>query len=169
MAAPKRTKHQRELDLERISAMYLTGLSQDEIARRVGVSQGQVSYDLKEIHRRWREQTTLNIDEAKQRELERIDVLERTYWDAWRLSKEERTKTRTSSKGQDKSASIEKESLTGNPAYLAGVQWCIEQRCKLLGLNAPTRTEVTGKDGSPVEQVILVTLGGHAPNDPAQD
>lgn len=149
--------------------MYLSGHTQAQIAEQLNLSQAQVSRDLKEVQRQWREQTTLNIDEAKQRELERIDVLERTYWEAWRHSREERTKTRTSSKGQDKSASIEKESLTGNPAYLAGVQWCIEQRCKLLGLNAPTRTEVTGKDGSPVEQVILVTLGGHAPNDPTQD
>lgn len=169
MAAPKRTRIQRKADLPRITELYLSGHSQMEIGALLGISQAQISRDLKQVQQQWREQTTLDLDEAKQRELARIDTLERTYWDAWRLSKEERTKTRTSSKGQDKSASIEKESLTGNPAYLAGVQWCIEQRCKLLGLNAPTRTEVTGKDGSPVEQVILVTLGGHAPNDPAQD
>lgn len=31
----------------------------------------------------------------------------------------------------------------GDPRYLAGVQWCIEIRCKLLGIEAPKRVDVT--------------------------
>lgn len=34
----------------------------------------------------------------------------------------------------------------GDPRYLAGVQWCIDKRCKLLGLDAPTRAVTAAVD-----------------------
>lgn len=151
MAAPRRTRTQRAHDLTRIAELYLTGKRQVDIAAELGVTQQQVSYDLQEIHRRWRESTLINMDEAKHRELDRLDVLERTYWAAWERSLTERTKTK-----QEKNAigvgkaSVEKENLLGNPAYLAGVQSCIEQRCKIIGLYAPAKQELTGKDGAPL-------------------
>ena len=152
MAAPKRSEFQREHDYRIIADLYLKGKTQAEIADTVGLAQQQISYDLGIIRRRWREDTAINLDEAKQQELSRIDTLERTYWDAWERSLEERVKTRTEQsangggdddKGQKKTAkaSVEKETLLGNPAYLSGVMSCIERRCKLLGLDAPSKNE----------------------------
>lgn len=172
MSGPKRTLTQRENDLERISALYLKGKRQVDIAAELGVTQQQVSYDLKTIHKRWRESTTINLDEAKHRELDRIDLLEQTYWSAWERSLDERTKTRTERNttgggenqvSRDK-ASIEKETLLGIPAYLAGVERCIELRCKILGINAPQRVEHSGKDGSKI--TFEVIYGGNEASDP---
>ena len=42
-----------------------------------------VGYDLKAIQRRWREDTSRNLDEEKARVLAKLDELERTYWQAW--------------------------------------------------------------------------------------
>ena len=151
MAAPKRTAFERERDLERITSLYLTGKTQQAIADEIGVSREQIKYDLLTIKRRWRESTLIDINEAKHRELDRLDELERTYWDAWIKSCGERTKTRQEKTGIGiGKASVEKENLLGNPAYLAGVQSCIEQRCKIIGLYAPTRQEHTGRDGRPI-------------------
>ena len=36
---------------------------------------------------------------------------------------------------------MEKEQRDGNPAFLQGVLNCIDRRCKLLGIDAPTRTD----------------------------
>jgi hypothetical protein len=135
MATNKRTPTERENDLEKIAALYLRGQRQSDIAALLGVSQPQVSYDLKEIHKRWRESTLVNINEAKHRELAKIDLLERTYYDAWERSVGEVVKTTTSKSDKDGArASIVKEQKVGDSAYLAGVQWCIEQRCKIFGL-----------------------------------
>lgn len=135
MAAPKRTPIQRERDLEITAALYLTGKRQAEIAAQLGVDQTQISYDLKVIQKRWRESMLVNINEAKHKELARIDELERTYWQAWRRSCEEKTKTRSGRTAEGiATASVEKDQMLGNPSYLAGVQWCIEQRCKIFGL-----------------------------------
>lgn len=135
MASNKRTPTERENDLQRIAALYLKGKRQSDIALELGVTQPQISYDLKEIHKRWRESALVNMNEAKQRELARIDELEREYWDAWERSKQDVTKTVTGKSDKDGNrASISKEQQVGNASYLAGVQWCIEQRCKIFGL-----------------------------------
>jgi hypothetical protein len=149
MARNKRTKFEIERDRNRIAAMYLRGMYQSEIAAELGVSQPQISYDLKAIQAQWRATTTLDLDEAKQREIARIDELERTYWQAWEESKGERTRQSQESGGVDhrgqpiiKKRSLTKESMLGNPAYLVGVQWCISERCKLLGIYAAVKQEL---------------------------
>jgi transposase len=161
MAARKRTPFQREEDLVQITRLYLQGRTQRDIAEAVGVSQGQVNHDLKLIQTRWRESSIMDMNEAKQRELARLDELEREYWAAWEQSKNERTRARQESDGKSKDgkpnvvrATMEKEQRDGNPAFLAGVMSCIERRCKLLGLDAPAKAELTGKDGGPIKTEV---------------
>ena len=155
MAAP-RSKIQRERDRQEITRLYLRGVSQMDIAAKLGVNQSTVSRDLKAIQKQWRESALINMDEAKQRELARIDELERTYWDAWLVSCEdaeiERIKQAGGASG-DKRAEIikEKRGQSGNPAFLAGVERCIQLRVKIIGLEAPKKQEITGKDGGPIK------------------
>jgi hypothetical protein len=99
--------------------MYLRGRRQTYIATKLGISQQQVSYDIKQLRRRWRESSVVNFNEAAQEQLARIDELERTYWIAW-----ERSTTDTK---------------VGNASFLEGVQWCVEQRCKILGIYEATK------------------------------
>lgn len=159
MAAPKRTEFERERDLEKITGLYLKGKTQVEIAGLLGIAQSQVSYDIATIKRRWRESSVINMDEAKQKELAEVALLQKEYYDAWQRTLDERTKTRTEQssvtgepdkKGKQKGSAkavIEKETMLGNPAYLAGVMSCIERRCKMLGLDAPTKVAPTTPDG----------------------
>lgn len=145
MSEKKRTPTERESDLQKIAALYLKGKTQADIAADLTVTQQQVSYDLKEIHKRWRESTLVNMNEAKHRELARIDQLEITYWDAWQRSIGEKTKTKTEKMAGESStkASIEKEMMVGNPAFLTGVLSCIEQRCKIFGIYEATKIAIT--------------------------
>lgn len=168
MAAPKRTEFERERDLHLTTQLYLKGKTQAEIAEELNVSREQIKYDLAIIQKRWRTDTTINLDEAKQKELARIDNLERTYWEAWERTLEEKTKTRTEQStsgkgdkdaGKTAKATIEKETLLGNPAYLAGVQWCISERCKILGIYAPAKVAPTTPDGKESYPVAIVPTG----------
>ncbi len=158
MAPTKQAQFVREDRYQQVTTLYLRGWTQKQIAAEVGVTQGMISNDLKVIQQRWREQTAFNLDEAKAKELARLDELERECWAAWEQSKSERTKARqeTGGKGKDgkatvTKASMEKEQRDGNPAFLQAVLSCIDRRCKLLGLDAPTKSELTGKDGKPIE------------------
>jgi len=142
--APKRTTFEREKDLLGISRQYLQGITQAEIGQGLGLSQQQISYDLKALRKRWLNSSVVNIDEAKAKELARVDHLEREYWDAWEKSKNPH-KTTASKKvdGEQIEKTIQGETGTGDPRFLAGVQWCIDKRCRIFGLDAPARTDVT--------------------------
>ena len=143
----RRSALQREKDLERTAELYLRGVYQTDIAAQLGVTQQTVSKDIKALQTRWQESALTNIDEMKSRELARIDELERTYWAEWEASKEERSSTTTKAvehignKSQRNEATIRKEERLGDPAYLRGVQWCIERRCAIVGIDAPKRNE----------------------------
>lgn len=130
MKGPKRTSIKREADYLRIAEMYKNGHSQIAIARELGLSQGQVSLDIAEVKRRWRAESVEFIDDAKQEELRKIDNLEMTYWESWERSLKD---------------AVKRSGQSGNPAFLSGVMSCIDRRCKLLGLDAPTESKVTGK------------------------
>jgi len=44
----------------------------------------------------------------------------------------------------------------GDPRFLTGVQWCVEQRCKMLGLLAAVKNEHMGEGGGPVQTEIVI-------------
>jgi hypothetical protein len=133
---------------QQVAAAYLRGEYQTDIAARFGISQQQVSLDLKAIRAAWLNAAVRDFDAAKAQELAKIDTVEREYWLAWERSKQNKEVTIQESDGtydektrqpRIKKASLRKEGQSGNPAYLAGVLTCIERRCAILGLDAPKR------------------------------
>jgi len=139
-------------DRRRIAEMYLHGVLQADIADELHIDQSTVSRDLKALQDEWRASSLIDIDEAKARELARIDELERTYWDGWRRSKEdaeiERKRVTEGGKdGRKYEAGTETKGQVGDPRFLQGVQWCIERRCKVIGIDAPTKQEIRVPDG----------------------
>lgn len=160
MATRRRKASELARDRRKIAALYLRGYKQAEIAEEIGVDISTISRDLATMQDEWRAATLMDLDEAKRRELARVDGLELEYWEAWERSCEEAVKTTTKriqgAESARDEASVQKEQRLGDPRYLAGVQWCIERRCKLLGLDAPSKSEFTGKDGGPVEHKMIV-------------
>lgn len=139
--------------------MYLAGKSQSDIAAALNISQPTVSRDIATLIDEWKLRAHEQIDEAKAKELARIDYLEVTYRDAWErsLKEEKRHTTRMGGTivrevGSAEERRFIQETPTvqtiqtferlGDKKFLDGVQWCIEQRCKLLGIDLPTRIEL---------------------------
>lgn|GEM_PF-1806936 len=153
MAARNRTKAQAERDRIEVVHHYLEGKWQYEIAAIVGISQEMVSYDLKAVQKQWRDIPQAELTELKAKELAKIDHLEMTYWQAWHDSKKPTESTKQSKQVGSDSGTVEKRSQTknGNPAYLQGVERCISARVRILGLDAPVRSEIAGADGSPIQ------------------
>jgi len=141
----RRSKYQREKDLAELARRYLQGEYQADIAADMGVSQVTISKDLKTLQGRWQKSALVDIDEAKARELARIDHLEREYWTAWGRSRDVREVAKAE-KRDDKTtrSSLQKEQRDGNPAFLAGVMQCIDRRCKIMGFDAPVKQELSG-------------------------
>jgi hypothetical protein len=158
-----------------VADLFLRGVKrQTELGQRIGVNRSTISRDLRVLNDRWKASAVRDLDAAKGQELERLDQLEREAWQAWEKSKgaHESTTTEQTSTGAGErvKAAIRKDEQCGDPRYLAVVQWCIEQRCKLLGLNAPHRVAPASPDGDepPLIQIVEVALSnGRADGAPA--
>jgi predicted transcriptional regulator len=139
----KRHPTQVERDRREISRMYLSGITQAVIADRLGIDQSTVSRDLKILQQEWQVARINDIDERKRQELAKIDNLELEYWDAWRRSQNDKETVIARVKAGEKETTERREGQAGDPRFLDGVQWCINKRCELLGLNAPKGVDLT--------------------------
>lgn len=144
---PRQSKDKVEQRLIRVSQLYETGWKQYEIAEKVRVSPSQITKDLKKIRQAWKDSYVRDFDLAKAEELAKIDGLERTYWDAWERSKTAKTRRSVRQKGQRAGAVPEDIEMTdtteesiGDVSFLRGIQWCINKRCEILGLDAPVKS-----------------------------
>jgi hypothetical protein len=126
---------------ETIAALYVRGQSQSAIARQVGVTQQQVSYDLKALRKQWLAAALRDFDTAKALELQRLAEAERAYWAGWERSLQRREVTTTKRVRGDVSrteTSRRREPPVGDPRFLDGVLKCIHQRCDILGFSSAT-------------------------------
>lgn len=131
--------------------LYREGLPVGQIAKELGVTLITVQRRLERLRTKWEATGIYNFAQAKITELAKIDHLEMTYWDAWERSQGPTRKTVRStvehvyeeSTNSDIKESETVEEHIGDPAFLAGVQWCIDRRCKLLGLDAASKVEVS--------------------------
>jgi transcriptional regulator with XRE-family HTH domain len=143
---------------QQVADLYLAGKTQQQIAEAVGVNQATISRDLTALQELWQGVAARAIDAAKGEELAKIDRLEREYWLAWEESRGKRTitsKKMSEASGTKRAeASTREEDMLGDPRFLAGVQWCIDRRCKILGVDAPTKQEVSGAGGGAIEVSI---------------
>lgn len=157
MAATSQVTKAVERRLE-IAEMYLKGKYQSEIALELGVNQSTISKSLKAVREEWLKSTLVNFNEAISKELAKVDNLERVYWESWERSLTPFKSKTVKAKGNPRTeeelkASAEQtlktEDRNGDPRYLQGVQWCIEKRCKLLGLDAPDRVQIDWRETLP--------------------
>jgi hypothetical protein len=144
---PKFTPAQREANLLTVSDLYLTGKTQAHIAGVIGCSQQQVSGYLKKLYKRWQADASANIDRLKARELARLDKVEAEAWAAWERSQED-AETVTTNTGAQSGTTTKVEGQVGDPRFLERVGWCITQRCKIIGVEAPTKIAPTDPTGN---------------------
>jgi hypothetical protein len=122
-----------------VAELYLGGKYQVEIARLLGVSQQQVSLDLKAVQQAWLASSIRNFDTVKAEQLAKIDYIERQALEAWERSLKPREITVqevTEGEHRTNKVTLRKEGQDGDPRYLQIAQRCIDQRIDLLGIGA---------------------------------
>jgi hypothetical protein len=164
---PTQRHHTAEQRRQQIAALYLQGHYQSAIAQQLGVSQQQVSYDLKAVQKTWLASALRDFDQAKAQELAKIDEAERAYWAGWERSCQQQEVTLTKQvdgKEPRTEASIRRETPVGDPRFLDGVLKCITQRCDLLGLS--TATEATKALGAGLAALLTQARATVRPSAP---
>lgn len=163
MKLPKNKKNDKLAIARRrkqVAELYLQGFTYQQIADQIKTySYKTVETDIKWIHEQWLASTLVDMDDRKRLELQRIDNLEKTAWEAWAKSCEkaefERKRKefiRKEIKEKDKRGKettlhkiipykIQTETTSrgqsGDPRFLDQVHKCIELRLKVLGLLSP--------------------------------
>jgi hypothetical protein len=180
----RRSSSQIARDRRRVADLYLKGWIQADIAEEIEMSQSTVSRDIAAIQTAWLESALVDFNEAKAQELVKIDRLEREYWGAWDRSCEDAEMLTQKTKGkvqqrkgergefiaeQPAEATKTTKGQAGDPRFLAGVQWCIERRCKILGIDAPEKRALTGPDGEPASGVVILIPDNQRGDAPVQE
>jgi hypothetical protein len=149
-----RTKAVRiEKELETVADLYATGWRQADIAEHLGMTLDRVGKSIIKIRQRWLENQTMDFALRQAVELEKLDRLESELWEAWEKSKKGLKKKissdllRTTLRGDqtEKLLAIEEIDQPGEVKYLELIAKIVTQRCKILGLDAPTVIQHTGE------------------------
>ena len=110
----------------RVAALVLARAPQKDIARKEGVSPATICTDVAALHLEWKAARVADTDTQRVREEAALDADEL----AWRERMQRETDPDRKLRIYDRIAKI------------------MDSRRKLLGLDAPTRTEVTGAEGA---------------------
>jgi hypothetical protein len=174
-ATSQRTQSDRERDLEVIAEKHLRGWTFREISEHISkirlydLSVSTIYKEMQIVRERWLNSALVNFDEAKARELARIDELETAAYRAWEKSWEDAESSEKEELieegvqgGRGRRPRIEegendakfrrarevvrRKGRLGLPAYLQVIQWCIDKRIKIYGLESPKEQIITWRD-----------------------
>jgi hypothetical protein len=154
---PKPDPHHRLEIIRRrkqVADLYVQGWSQTAIAEHVGISQATVCDDLKRIRAEWRQSMVRDFDEARSKELAKLDRIEREAWAAWERSQKPAQSAVITGEGAQQPTRKTLKNQHGDPRFLDMVHKCVAARRAILGLDAPQRLEHTGSEG----KAIAITI-----------
>jgi len=106
------------------------GYSNAQISNMLEISGGSVSKAIKRATEQWKRDMGEEYATLIAREMAANSTVMQEYYEAWVRSKS----------GEDE----EKE---GNPAFMQGVERCIDRRIKLYGINPPVKVAPVTPDG----------------------
>lgn len=186
----KRTKGQRTADRSIIAGLIIEGKKIHEIRDHINdlrdydLSMTSIYKDMKLVQKQWVEEYLSDINTAKAKELARIDRIEKEAWRAWDESKRDIKKTEKERieneqigkneqpfhKHRKVRAKTTQTERDADKEFMKIVQWCVETRCKILGINAPQRYDISwrkqaqaaGVDPDKVKQDLVNQFVAHA-------
>jgi len=133
-----RTTLQKAFDKARLADMYLKGRSQREMIAELEISRSTVQSALKGLQQEWQSTALYDFNEAKALQLAKVDHLEKVAWEGYHLSQQGKTSmTEMNTNGSSFTSETRSVQPSGDTKWLDKIQWCIDQRCKILGLHAP--------------------------------
>ncbi|EKE79464.1 hypothetical protein [Idiomarina xiamenensis] len=154
MAKPRRKPDQVIKDQAIVAEMYLKGRTMADIADELGASINMVNYDLREVRKRWRNSAVRDFDAHRAEQLARLDLIEAAAWREWERSCEDYYKHTVGETAQGEIDKEETGGQTGDPRYMNVILSTVERRCKLLGLDAPTKVAPTNPEGDKPYQAM---------------
>lgn len=125
---------------QQVVELYLSGYSMRQISEDLRIPGRLISIMINGARDIWHERYAKASAELINEQLAKIDRAEIAAWDGWHRSiedaVEEITGTKDTEKGPMSHETTKKKRQSGNSEFLKVALSCVEQRCKLLGLNS---------------------------------
>lgn len=162
--ANKRTPAQRSMDLAQIARWHRRGKTPQQMTdllaaeRPYRISRRQLANDLAKLDAQWLAEAATTIDSWKRKELAGLQDQENEAWEAWEKSKLDAIRKAATDesggegKGKQKRA-VTTEGQCGDATYMRLILDIRDRRAKLLGLDAPSKTELSGTVGRVVFEI----------------
>lgn len=168
-----RTKADKIRDRNLIMNFYFQNFSIAEIGKKVKerteanylIRRDEILRTIDESILMWKRAEIIKIDQLKERELQKLDLLEQEYWFAWKNSCTPSKQTSiTRERGEPvtevndegdvvdtfqfiETKRIEKVTQShGNPKFLEGIERCIYKRCQIMGIFAIQKPSLMDSD-----------------------
>jgi len=141
--AKKSTDLQIAFVQKQIAHYYLQGKTQQDMADDFGVSLSTVRRHIKLLREEWKERALYDFSIAKSEELAKVDEIERIAWDQFHKSLAGKEVATTMDNGTTVTEMMSRTTTgTSDIKWLDKIQWCVDQRCKILGLHAPKQAVI---------------------------
>lgn len=171
---------------ESIITHYLRGNTMDRVAQIMKDETGghkfstsTVSKYVAEAVETWKRNKESLITNHKVIELEKINRVEAAAWEGWERSvkamvsvRSKKTPVKAHENGEKPAKATkaakkadpfnvtevtdETKQSAGDPRFFATIQWCVEYRCKLLGIEAPAKVEMNTTLNANVNQTTTL-------------
>lgn len=129
---------------KKVWKMRQRGATYERIAEEIGITFSGVHKILMRLHKRYREKNMDSIEAIRLEQIGELSHIADEAYQAWERSRE--PKKIFSTDGQE----IEVKS-NGDPRYMQVYMKAKEDIRKIVGADAPTKSEVSGKDGKPIQ------------------
>jgi hypothetical protein len=143
---------------DQVTELYLQGFVQTAIAEKLGISQSTVCFDLKAVHKGWRESAIRDFDAARDLELKKLERIEREAWAAWERSQKPIQSATVNGDGAGPPNRKAMRSQHGDARFLAIILKCSEERRAMLGLDAPLKIAPVTPDGQEPYRLAVADL-----------
>jgi transcriptional regulator with XRE-family HTH domain len=124
--------------LQKTARLYLRGMSQKDIAKKLGVSRYSIGKDLIACRKMWREKSVATFEQHLAEQLAKLDEAEAAAWVGWERSlQDEVVKGKeeiSSDDGNTSKVKKQRRGQSGSAIFIATITRIIEMRCRLLGL-----------------------------------
>lgn len=168
--AARRSVNQIRADRILLTDFMVRGMTLEQMADKLAEVRGYrlhfstINREVRCITDEYKKRNDDLLDRHRQRQLMRLDAQEQEAWRAWEKSKEDAIVKQgeriTGQQGQNGAGTGREKSLVrqagrvGNAEFLRVMLSIAERRCKLLGLDAPSKNVLMNPDGSAVQPAM---------------
>jgi len=154
----------RALVLERekqVWHMRQRGATYERIAEELGITFGGVSKILQRLHQRYKDRHMDDIEACRMEQIGELQNIANEAWEAWIRSKGQKITIKKRARTKDGKmlpgeASEVKYESEGDTKYLQIYLKAKEDLRKIIGADAPTKNDHTGKNGEPIKVQSVV-------------